>query len=143
MSGRGGPKVSVLSAPAPVAPVASHTGFVLASHPERQSFTIERGGVGKLCEMPVHPLSRSEPVAALERSISSGPPAVFPGGRQEAPVDGGGLQRRTSLSGSAFGGALPFAFTMTTAVPGIFTFVPFFLVFILSGTRISTVDPHA
>src|SRR6266849_4364017 len=143
MSGRGGPKVSVLSAPAPVAPVASHTGFVLASHPERQSVTNERGGVGKLCEMPVQPLSRSLPVAPLERSSSSGPPAAFLVVQASGGVPVGGLQCRTSLSGSAFGGALPFAFTMMTAVPGFLTFMPFFFVFTLSGTRMSTVDPHA
>src|SRR2546428_246736 len=64
MSGSGGPNVAPLIDPAPTAPMTSQTGFVLASHPERQTFSVARGSTGKLCEMPVHPLSRSVPVSA-------------------------------------------------------------------------------
>src|SRR5437016_1228747 len=136
ISGSGGPKVAPLSEPAPVSPLASHTGLVLASHPVRQSFTLERGGVGKLCEMPVHPLSRSLPASAVERSISSGPPwGFFP---QATLIMPPGLQWRMSLSGSFFGEPLLVALTRIVAFPVFF--LPFFVTLI--GTMTSAESPH-
>src|SRR5438045_9649275 len=120
IKGRGGPNVGPLTEPTPTGPVASHTGFVLASHVVRHRLTLDFSGVGKLCEMPVHPLSRSVPESMVERSIWSGPPARFlvhnPGGTV-------GLQISLMTSTSVFGLPLLFALILATSFPGFF--VPF------------------
>src|SRR5438876_8217278 len=138
MSGSGGPNVAPLIDPAPTAPMMSQTGFVLASHPERQTFSDARGSTGKLCEMPVHPLSRSVPVSAVERSASSGPPWGFMQGIVVVvvPPGGGGLHLSTSLSVSTFGLPLLFATTWMIFFPGWFFFLP------LSGTVMLAFAPH-
>src|SRR5439155_23752313 len=74
-SGGGGPNVAPFIDPVPTRPMTSQTGFVLASHPERQSFSDARGSTGKLCEVPVQPRSRSEPTSFTLRCSSVGPPA--------------------------------------------------------------------
>src|SRR5438874_6993473 len=79
MSGSGGPKVSVLSEPAPVAPFAVHGVVPAASQPLRQSFSCDFAGTGKLCDTPVQPLSRSVPWSSVVKITSSGPPAAFGG----------------------------------------------------------------
>src|SRR5206468_3413557 len=85
-SGRGGPKTSVLSEPAPVGPQMPQSGLVVSSHPTRQNFSCEPPTTGKLCDVPVHPLSRSVPVLATVTSAPLGPPAGF--GGQVAAVGG-------------------------------------------------------
>jgi len=71
MSGSGGPNVAPLIDCAPTGPIMSQTGWpgavVPASHPVRQTFSGERGSTGKLCETPVHPLSRSVPLSPTVR----------------------------------------------------------------------------
>src|SRR5213076_3217360 len=136
MSGSGGPNVAPLIELAPTAPMRSQTGFVLASHPERQTLSVARGSTGKLCEMPVHPLSRSVPVSAVERSASSGPPWGF---APHACGGGGGIPTmhlRTSLSVSTFGLPLLFATTWMIFFPGWFFLLP------LSGTVMLALAPH-
>src|SRR5581483_2199712 len=54
-SGRGAPKVVPFGVPAPVAPVAWQTEFVLASQPDRQKERLLLATTGKFCEMPVTP----------------------------------------------------------------------------------------
>src|SRR5439155_11856336 len=121
----------------PTAPMTSQTGFVLASHPERQTFSDARGSTGKLCEMPVHPLSRSVPVSAVARSASSGPPWGFMQGIVVVVVPpGGGLHLSISLSVSTFGLPLLFATTWMIFFPGWFFFLP------LSGTVMLALAPH-
>src|SRR5947208_1922899 len=131
--------VAALIDPAPTAPMRSQTGFVLASHPERQTFSDARGSTGKLCEMPVHPLSRSVPLSAVARSASSGPPWGFTQGIVVVvvpPGGGGGLHLSTSLSVSTFGLPLLFATTWRIFIPGWFFFLP------LSGTVMLAFAPH-
>src|SRR5579885_1408673 len=109
--------------------------------------------MGKLCEMPVVPLSRSPPLAESTMSSSRGPPAgLFAqatpppppvGGRHvvvvvlvvlvvgHAPV-GCGVQTSTSCPRSVLG-LVPFtawASSVTTRLPGFF---PFFLSFTVIG----------
>src|SRR5207237_10523885 len=112
MRGSGGPNVGPLIVPAPTGAQASQRGFVLASHVLRHRFTADRGGVGKLCEIPVQPLSRSLPVSAVRRSSSSGPPALFAlqgfgqlagWGHTHACACPGGTHVGTSGSGSTVG----------------------------------------
>src|SRR5437016_9096243 len=79
MSGSGGPKVSVLSEPAPVAPFAVHGVVPAASQPLRQNLSCDFAGTGKLCDTPVQPLSRSVPWSSVVKIASSGPPAAFGG----------------------------------------------------------------
>src|SRR5207249_7750017 len=67
-SGRGGPNVSVLIEPVPVGPQRPQSGFVVSSHPTRHNFSIEPPTTGKLCDVPVHPLSRSVPLLATVTS---------------------------------------------------------------------------
>src|SRR5947207_6436148 len=95
-SGSGGPKVSVLIEPAPVGPFAVHGVVPAASHPLRQSLSFEFAGTGKLCDVPVQPLSRSVPWSSVVKIASSGPPAAFGGQAAsgtalatQAPVGGG------------------------------------------------------
>ena len=96
MSGSGGPKVTPLSEPAPVGAVPLQTGFVLSAvHSVRQSFRRASLMTGKLCELPVHPLSRSVPVPRVFSTSSFGPPAGFAGQSvdgtdAQAPPPGGG-----------------------------------------------------
>src|SRR5438876_6456746 len=136
MSGSGGPNVAPLIELAPTAPMRSQTGFVLASHPERQTLSVARGSTGKLCEMPVHPLSRSVPVSAVERSASSGPPWGFAGHDCNVVVVVPTMHLRTSLSVSTFGLPLLFATTWMIFFPGWFFFLP------LSGTVMLAFAPH-
>src|ERR1051326_1678438 len=134
INGRGGPNVSPLTEPAPTGPFASHTGFVLASHVLRHRFTPDCGGVGKLCEMPVHPLSRPVPESMVGGSSSSGPPAGFLGHVTVV----GGMHISPMLSTSFFGLPVLDAFTWRTT-PGFV--LPFFIT--LSGIGMSVVGPHA
>src|SRR5207244_11297002 len=95
MSGSGGPKVTPLIESAPVGAVPLQTGFVVSSHSVRQSFSKASLMTGKLCEVPVHPLSRSVPVPRVFSTSSFGPPAGFAGQSvdgtdAQAPPPGGG-----------------------------------------------------
>ena len=68
-SGRGAPNIRPFSEsvapPAPVVPLAVHSKVVVPSQPERQYFRVEPPMTGKLCEVPVQPLSRCASVARL------------------------------------------------------------------------------
>src|SRR5262245_58492363 len=61
-SGRGAPNVGPFSEPSPVVPLPSHMVSEVPSQLLRQYLRVEPWMVGKLCELPVHPLSRSLPV---------------------------------------------------------------------------------
>src|SRR5207249_279452 len=100
-SGSGGPKVLVLIEPAPVGPFAVHGVVPAASHPLRQSFSFEFAGTGKLCDVPVQPLSRSVHWSSVVKIASSGPPAVFGG---------------QTASGTALAGQLPDPPALQTSV---------------------------
>ncbi len=138
--------MAVFTDSAPVAPVAVHTGFVPApSQPERQKVSFESLGIGKLCETPVQPLSRSLPSGLIVTTRVSGPPAGFApqvvGPGPPPPVQlGFGWQVSRSMSLSRFGFAGETACRPIFCVRGFFT-APFF--FTLSGTSTSTKAPHA
>src|SRR5262245_55870083 len=68
-SGRGAPKVGPLSDPSPVVPLPSHSVSPVTSQLLRQYLRVEPWMIGKLCELPVHPLSRSLPVDGTWRVI--------------------------------------------------------------------------
>src|SRR6266404_2078552 len=94
--------------------------------------------------MPVHPLSRSVPLSAVRRSISSGPPAAFlPHGLAQAAGAGqtgvwppDGLQMSFRVSGSAFG--LP----VLLVVLNLMSSFPGFLLFFRSATGTSVTAPQ-
>src|SRR5437870_7851886 len=131
-SGSGGPKVTPLSDPAPIGPVAVQFGFVLVSHPLTQRKSCEPGVTGKLCEIPVQPLSRSVHLSATVRIASSGPPWGFFGQPGSVVVvvpqpvlAGFGRQRRISLSTSFLGLALLVVEMIRKAIlPAWFRFLP-------------------
>ena len=137
-SGKGGPNVSVLIEPVPVGPQRPQSGFVVSSHPTRHNFSIEPPTTGKLCDVPVHPLSRSVPLLATVTSASLGPPAGFGGhvaeetgtlvqgmavGGVTAPQKVGGVPKihfRRSVSGSDFGFPSELATARIFIFPGLF-----------------------
>src|SRR4051812_37953528 len=82
-SGSGAPNVAPLAVPAPVLPVPVQDGLALASQPARQKFSTELPVIGKLCEMPSHPLSRSPPTPSFTvvRMSWLGPPDELAGQR--------------------------------------------------------------
>src|SRR4030095_13307759 len=82
-SGSGAPKVGPLSVPSPVSPLPSHSVSEVPSQLLRQYLSVEPWITGKLCEVPVQPLSRSLPVdgvcsviwfGKLGSSVRSGQP---------------------------------------------------------------------
>src|SRR4029450_11094051 len=129
-SGSGAPNVGPLSVPSPVAPVPSHTVSVVPSQLLRPYLRVEPWMIGKLCELPVQPLSRSLPVdgtcrviwfGKLGLSVRSGHTA--PG----VPVDPGG----THCTVRAF--RKPFALSWSETFLEGFTRLSGLLVFF--GTR--------
>src|SRR5437867_6098380 len=139
-SGSGGPKVTPLSDPVPIGPVAVQFGFVLSSHPLMHMKSCEPGVTGKLCDVPVQPLSRSVHLSATVRTTSSGPPWAFFGQRSccspHPSLVGFGRQRRTRWSTSFLGLAVVVATILKTALPGRFCFLP------LSGTVTVAASPQ-
>src|SRR5437870_5047450 len=143
-SGSGGPKVAPLSDRAPIGPVAVQFGFVLVSHPLMQRKSFEFGVTGKLCEIPLQPLSRSVHLSATVRTASSGPPWGFFGQPGIVVVvvphpvlAGFGRQRRTSLSTSFLGLALLAVAMIRNAIfPVRFCLLP------LSGTVTVAASPQ-
>src|SRR5439155_7813655 len=123
-SGRGGPKTSVLIEFTPVGPVMVQTGVAVVSQPLRQSFRFEPPTTGKLCDVPVHPLSRSVPLLATVTVAMLPPPAGFAGHGgtppQACPVHF--AHRRTSVSGSFFGLPSLSATTRSRFTPGLVCF---------------------
>src|SRR5262245_42824685 len=92
-SGRGAPNVGPFSELSPVVPLPSHSVSEVPSQLLRQYLRVEPWMIGKLCELPVHPLSRSLPVEGTWRVIWFGrfapslrgghtapPPPLVPGG---------------------------------------------------------------
>src|SRR5262245_3807797 len=77
ISGSGGPKNCPFTEPCPVGPFAVHIGFDVLSHPWRQNVVVASLMTGKLCDVPVQPLSRSVPWPRIVNTSWSGPPAVF------------------------------------------------------------------
>ena len=112
------------------------TGVAVVSQPVRQSFRFEPPTTGKLCDVPVHPLSRSVPLLATVTVAMLPPPAGFAGHF----ATGGGpvpfVHRRTSVSGSFFGFPSLSATTRIRFTPGLFCFLP------LSGTENDSVLPQ-
>ena len=141
-SGRGGPNTSVLIEPTPVGPLRVQTGLLVVSQSVRQSFRFEPPTTGKLCDVPVHPLSRSVPLLATVTVAMLPPPAGF-AGHFTIVVMGPLVHRSTSVSGSFFGLPSLSATTRIRFTPGLFCFLP------LSGTENDTelpqlwVDPSA
>src|SRR5262249_14571039 len=80
-SGKGAPKVAPWVAPGPTAPTPVQEGWEPLSQPLRQKSRTELPPIGKLCEPPFQPLSRSPPAprATVVSFSSLGPPAAFVG----------------------------------------------------------------
>src|SRR5215813_6687275 len=111
-SGSGGPNVPLLKVLGPTFSVLVQSGSSVALQPSRQSCTFEFAWVGKFCDGPLRPLSRSVPALATLRMISFGwsGPAELAGQRTTA---GARLQRRFSLSASLAGLPLAVAFAFS------------------------------
>src|ERR1051326_1502047 len=131
MRGSGGPNVVPFNEPSPIGAAASQMGLVSALHPLRQRLRPECGAKMKSCEPPPQPISRSEPLARVESSSSSGPPSGF---WQHTSHGGCGSQIRVTSSRSFFGLPLLVAVTMSLIFPGIF--LPFLVTLIGTTTLV-------
>src|SRR5215813_11146198 len=78
-SGRGAPNVGPFSEPVPVVPLPSHSVSDVPSQLLRQYLRVEPWMIGKLCELPVQPLSRSEPEGVTMKIREPGSPGASRG----------------------------------------------------------------
>src|SRR5439155_9775837 len=108
-----------------------HDGLAVVSHPLRQMRRTVPKATGKLCAMPVHPLSRSVPTWAMVRANSRGPPFGLAGHS--------GTHRSTRRSTSFLGFAL--ARAVIASLSGFEGFAPPLVCSRLSLTRLAA--PHA
>src|SRR5207247_4996112 len=69
-SGSGAPNVSPLGVPGPTDACRSQGGVPSGPQLRRHALSVELATTGKLCEMPVQPMSRSVPLLATTRSSS-------------------------------------------------------------------------